>query len=88
MGSWKIMPMSRPRSSRMLFPIPISSRPRKAILPSPWKRAVSGGRSCMIDIAVTDLPEPDSPTTPRVSPSGIEKETPSTARTTASEVWK
>ena len=38
------------------------SLPRKEIRPS-WIRAVSGGRSFMIESEVTDLPEPDSPTT-------------------------
>ena len=34
--------------------------------------------------AVVDLPQPDSPTTPSVSPFTTSKSTPSTARTTAS----
>ena len=38
----------------------------------------------MIDIAETDLPEPDSPTTASVSPLLIAKLTPSTALTTSS----
>ena len=42
----------------------------------------------MIDIAVTDLPQPDSPTTPRRSPAFTLKETPSTAFTTPSSVEK
>jgi hypothetical protein len=37
--------------------------------------------SRMIDSAVTDLPQPDSPTTPSVVPRGTANETPSTART-------
>src|SRR5213595_1608387 len=37
---------------------------------------------------VTLLPEPDSPTTPRVSPGAIESVTPSTALTTPSSVGK
>ncbi len=35
----------------------------------------------MIDSAVTDLPQPDSPTTPSVPRAGISNDTPSTART-------
>jgi len=35
----------------------------------------------MIDAAVTLLPDPDSPTIPRVSPRETWNETPSTART-------
>ena len=41
-----------------------------------------------IDSAVMLLPQPDSPTTPSVSPSSIEKLTPSTALTTPSWVKK
>src|SRR5262245_32335662 len=36
--------------------------------------------------AVTDLPQPDSPTTPRVRPRSTSKDTPSTARTGPSSV--
>ncbi len=42
----------------------------------------------MIVSDVTDLPDPDSPTTPRVSPRSRVYETPSTALTTPSWVWK
>ena len=42
----------------------------------------------MIESAVTDLPLPDSPTTPSVPPFSIEKSTPSTARMTPPCVWK
>ena len=44
--------------------------------------------SLMIESAVTDLPLPDSPTTPSVPPFGIEKSTPSTARIRPPWVWK
>ena len=37
-------------------------------------------------IAVTDLPEPDSPTIATISPAATENETPSTAWTTPSSV--
>src|SRR5262245_36053020 len=40
----------------------------------------------MTDSAVTDLPQPDSPTTPRVERFGISNETPSTARITPCSV--
>ena len=50
-------------------------------------RAYEAGRAGRIKVsAVTDFPEPDSPTTPSVSPSRIESDTPSTARTTRSSV--
>src|SRR5262249_14804033 len=39
------------------------------------------GSSCMIDIAVMVLPQPDSPTMPRVSPTSTENVTPSSACT-------
>ena len=42
----------------------------------------------MIDSEVTLLPQPDSPTSPSVSPARTEKLTPSTARTTPSMTWK
>src|SRR4051812_48057023 len=38
------------------------------------------GRSCSSDSAVTDLPEPDSPTSARVSPRSRLNDTPSTTR--------
>ena len=41
----------------------------------------------MIESAVTDLPLPDSPTTPSVPPFAIEKSTPSTARIRPPWVW-
>ena len=46
------------------------------------------GTSRKHDIAVTDLPQPDSPTTPSVRLSWILKLTPSTARATPCEVRK
>ncbi len=46
------------------------------------------GQSRRIDIEVTDLPQPDSPTIASVSPARIAKETPSTARLTPSGVRK
>jgi hypothetical protein len=42
----------------------------------------------MTQRAIVDLPQPDSPTTPSVSPFLIVKETPSTARTRATSFWK
>src|SRR6185437_8253401 len=54
--------------------------------PSNW--AFGSMMSRITDIIVTLLPEPDSPTMPRVSPSETLKETPSTARTTPSSVLK
>ena len=42
----------------------------------------------MIDSAVTLLPQPDSPTSPSVSPARTAKLTPSTALTMPSMTWK
>ena len=46
------------------------------------------GTSRSSDSAVTLLPLPDSPTTASVSPARISNDTPSTARTNPSSVWK
>ncbi len=79
MGSWKTIPMSRPRRRS-------SSRSGRAVRSRPSKRmepaTISAcGRGCrpMIDSAVIDLPEPDSPTIPTVVLVGTAKLTPSTA---------
>src|SRR6266516_4867950 len=42
----------------------------------------SGSISRRVERATVDLPQPDSPTSPRVRPPEIANETPSTARTT------
>ena len=44
---------------------------------------LSGAIRLMINRAVVDLPQPDSPTMPSVSPASTANETPSTARTMA-----
>src|SRR5215217_8459034 len=78
-GSWNTMAMRRPRSARIS-----ASLLSKMLLPSnsTRPRGISPGGSGirrMIALAVTDLPEPDSPTRPKVWPRSIEKDTPSTA---------
>ena len=86
-GSWKIMEMSLPRIARIsrsehssrFFPF---SRIAPAILPG------GSGISRRMDMAVTDLPQPDSPTMASVSPAFTWKETPSTARLMPSGVRK
>jgi len=50
----------------------------------PWGRC----KSCIRDRLVTDLPQPDSPTTPTVLPMGTSNETPSTLLTTPVSVKK
>src|SRR3954453_6085108 len=87
-GSWKIIAISLPRmSSRLLSGSVARSKPSKRTEP-PTIFAGGCGRSPMIERAVTDLPQPDSPTTPSVLPFSTSKLTPSTARTTPSRVKK
>ena len=74
-GSWKIIIISRligRMAGRERFEM---SRPSKTILPS----VTSSSR--MMQRANVDLPQPDSPTIPSVSPDLTEKLTPSTALT-------
>ena len=68
----------RRRISRELFLV--RSAPLRRISP-PTTRAAGGSRPT-IDRQVVVLPQPDSPTRPKVSPSRRAKLTPSTALTT------
>ena len=61
--------------------------PSKRIAPPTIRPGGSATRRST-DSAVTLLPQPDSPTTPSVSPIRTVKETPSTARTTPAAVKK
>ena len=54
----------------------------------PATSATTSGNSRIRVRLVTDFPEPDSPTTPRVWPSGMLMDTLSTAFTRPSSVWK
>ena len=86
-GSWKIIEIWLPRTSRISSSESFSrSRPSSRISPS----TILPGRPMrrMIDSAVMLLPQPDSPTTPSVLPSSIAKLTPSTALTMPSWVKK
>ena len=85
MGSWKIMEISLPRIllKSLVFILRMSC-PLNRILPV--TRAVSGSRR-MMELAVTDLPEPDSPTMPSVSPAFSLKLAWETACTTPDGVW-
>src|SRR5215211_278926 len=84
-GSWKIMAIFLPRISRSSLVCSLSrSRPSNRTSPEirpPLARP-------MMARLVTLLPEPDSPTMPRVWPGSSEKLTPSTALTTPSSVSK
>jgi hypothetical protein len=78
-GSWKTMVMSSPRTRRMSRSDSGSrSRPLKVMAPEGWC-AAGYGNSLRIDKAVTDFPEPDSPTSATVSPGPMSNETRSTA---------
>ena len=67
-GSWKIIAIWRPRTLRMsLSGRDSRSRPSKIACP-PTTRPGGDATRRMIDIAVTLLPQPDSPTMPNVWP--------------------
>ena len=86
-GSWKIIPISPPRRRRICFSEALRrSVPRKLIWPAILPGGV--GRRRRIAIEVTDLPQPDSPTTASASPSAMSKLRPSTARFTPVAVRK
>ena len=81
-GSWKIICMRR-RKARSLRPLTsLRTVPSKVTVPS------VGRYSCRIARPVVDLPQPDSPTRPSVSPSRTKNEIPSTAFTSAILRWK
>ena len=81
-GSWKIIATSAPRRSRSVAAdAPTSSRPSNRI--DPVTRA-EGGSSRGTAMSDTDLPEPDSPTTPSTSPGSTVKPTSRTAWTSPS----
>ena len=73
MGSWKIICM-RVRRLRSAAPFCfVSSTPSSSIEP------LVGSTMRMSALPVVDLPHPDSPTSPSVSPSKMSKLTPATA---------
>ena len=77
-GSWKIIPIRRPRTPRIASSdSPVDTLSAEADL-APGD-AAGGSTRPMIAAPVTDLPAPDSPTTPRTSPLAISNETPSIA---------
>ena len=86
-GSWKIIAMSLPRIPRSCLGLMCSRfSPLKSA--SPLEIVFFFEFRPMIVRQVTDLPEPDSPTIPRVWPFSTEKVTPSTAFTMPSSVRK
>ncbi len=72
MGSWKIIEILLPRTSRMAASsCAARSAPRRRTLPAPIRP--SGGISRMMASAVMLLPQPDSPTRHSVSPARMSK---------------
>ncbi|CPJ37507.1 Protein of uncharacterised function (DUF1602) [Bordetella pertussis] len=85
-GSWKIMAMRLPRSCRICSsPSLRRSLPLKRISPS--TTSPGGSISPSSENPVTDLPEPDSPTSPTISPRRTTRSTPSTAGQAPASVW-
>src|SRR5690606_4346780 len=86
-GSWKIMAMRLPRQRRSSrSDLPARFSPNSRISPATMRPGC--GTKPMMDRAVMLLPQPDSPTTPTVSPGYSWKLTPSTALTTPRSVKK
>src|SRR6476660_487852 len=85
-GSWKIIEMSAPRSLRS-SPIGSASRLRPPYSTSLAGSMIefSGGSSPSIASDVTDLPDPDSPTSATVLSRGMSNEMPFTA---SNVVWR
>jgi hypothetical protein len=74
-GSWKIMPTRLPRIRRNPASSSASmSSPSNRMRP-PSTRAGGSGSRRIAESAVTLLPQPDSPTSPSVSPGAIAKDT-------------
>ena len=81
-GSWKITLMRLPRKSRRVFSSASKMEmPSNVMRESLLYRANFSGSRRMMDMDVTDLPEPDSPTKANVSPSATLKLTLRTACT-------
>ena len=77
MGSWKIICICGRSRRSSSPPMSVSSDPSKLTVP-PVGRLI-----CMTALPVVDLPHPDSPTRPRVSPGRTSKLTSDTAWTLA-----
>ena len=72
-GSWKTTRRSATSRLRCLSGMCVMSCPCSFTVPD------VGGCRPRTALPIVDLPEPDSPTTPRVSPGAMSKLTPSTA---------
>ena len=75
-GSWKMICMSRQSARNAAASSAVTLRPSNQTSPA------VGSISRRMQRPVVDLPEPDSPTRPSVSPGAMSKLTPSTACTT------
>src|SRR6185503_6140801 len=80
-GSWKIIASLAPRRSRSRAGDCFSRSSPSSSTSPPAMRPGGCGMRPMIESAVTLLPQPDSPTMPRVRPRSSLRSTPSTART-------
>ena len=85
-GSWKIMPMRSPRTSRIARSPSVEQVPPVEHDAAGVDPAGGSGSSRMIASAVTHLPQPDSPTRPTISPASSVNDTSSTTRTGPSSV--
>ena len=84
-GCWKIIAIRSPRILRISSPERVRRfRPSNVIVPCSIRPGFATRR--MIESEVTLLPQPDSPTRPRISPRSTWKLMPLTARTTPSRV--
>ena len=82
-ASWKIIPIDLPLTDRICrFDMRSRSRPSNIAVPPTMRPGGCGTRPSNA-MTLTLLPEPDSPTIPRVSPGWTSKLTPSTAFTAA-----
>ena len=85
-GSWKIIATRRPRTSRICDSGSASRFCPSSSTTPPVIVAASGSRR-ISDSAVIDFPQPDSPTSAKVSPAAMSNDTPSTARTGGPSPW-
>ncbi len=90
-GSWKIIAISAPRMSRIVAApaaarsMRVPSRRAKSMRPDVMRPPPCSTRR-ITDSAVTDLPDPDSPTMATVSPRPTSNDSSRTACTTRSDV--
>ena len=77
-GSWKIMAMPAPRTARISAALALTrSRPSNSTRPA--SMVTPCGSSRMMALAIIDLPDPDSPTTQRISLAATDNVTPASA---------